>query len=191
MYNLRVRQVGTSSDSDGGLVEKIRRGDQRAFKELFRRRYAGLCRFAYRYIPSKDEVEDIVESVFEKLWLSRERLDPSKSIEAYLFKAVKNQALDILKGRAKDLVSLGDDRVDDSLASDPVKELINNDLAAALSCAIERLPRKCKIVFTLSRQENLTYSEIGEILGISEKTVENQMGRAFRLLRRHLKDFIG
>lgn len=191
MYNLRVRRAETFSESDGELVEKIRAGDQHAFKELFRRRYAGLCRFAYRYIPSKDEVEDIVEAVFEKLWLSRERLDPSKSVEAYLFKAVKNQAYDMLKGRAKDLVPLGDDRVDDSLTSDPVKELINNDLAAALSCAIESLPRKCKIVFTLSRQENLTYSEIGEILGISEKTVENQMGRAFRLLRRHLKDFIG
>lgn len=191
MYNIRVRQAEMFSESDGGLVEKIRTGDQFAFKELFRRRYAGLCRFAYTFIPSRDEVEDIVEAVFERLWINRERLDSSKSIEAYLFKAVKNQVYDNLKGRTRDFVPLGDDRVDDDSASDPVKELINRDLAIALRDAIESLPRKCKMVFTLSRQEHLTYSEIGEILGISVKTVENQMARAFRLLRRQLKDFTG
>ena len=191
MYNLRVRQAEKFSRSEGELVEKIRGGDQFAFKELFKRRYAGLCRFAYRFIPSTDEVEDIVEAVFEKLWLNRERLDSSKSIEAYLFKAVKNQVYDNLKGRTRNFVPLGEDRVDDDSASDPVKELINRDLAIALRDAIESLPRRCKMVFTLSRQEHLTYSEIGETLGISVKTVENQMARAFRLLRKQLKDFTG
>lgn len=191
MHNLRIRQAEVFSKSDGALVDGIKGGDQFAIKELFRRYYGGLCRFTYRFVRSKDDVEDIVESAFEKLWLNRERLDSSKSIRAFLFKSVKNRAYDYLREKANDLVSLEAGQIETRSGSDPVKDLVDQDLAKAISEAVEALPKKCKIVFTLSRQEGLTYAEIAEVLGISERTVENQVSRAFRHLRKRLKGYIG
>jgi RNA polymerase sigma-70 factor (ECF subfamily) len=188
---LRVRQVEVLSEPDTTLVSRIKSGDQFAVKELFRRYYSSLCRFTYKFIYSKEDVEDIVEGIFEKLWINRDKLDPSQPIKGYLFKSVRNQALDFLKNRKNRNARLGDEEYARESDQDPMKDLCDKDLAIAIQKAIERLPKKCRIVFTLNRQDGLTYSEIASVLEISEKTVENQIIRALKHLRKDLREYIG
>lgn len=198
MQSFRTRQIEIIYESDNGLFERIKRGDQFAVKELFRRHYSGLCRFTYRLVHSREDVEDIVEGVFERIWLNREKLNLNQSIKSYLFKAVQNQAFDFLRRKENKNSVLSErfrsgDGEDFAVMSysDPVQDMIDKDLATAISEAIKRLPHKCKLVWTLNRQEGLAYSEIADVLDISERTVENQIVRALKRLRKELKDFIG
>lgn len=188
--NLQTYQVKTSSLTDIDLVLKLKRGDQSASRGLFYRYYSDLCRFTNKFVRSKPDVEDIVIYVFEKLWLNKEKLDPNKSIKAYLYRAAKNRAFDFLKGKGNKVASTEEEGMEALSYSDPVLELINNDLADAIDRSVEKLPERCRLIFTLSWQENLTYVEIAEVLGLSEKTVENQISRAFKKLRKHLKQFV-
>jgi RNA polymerase sigma-70 factor (ECF subfamily) len=173
-------------------------GDQFAVRELFRRHYSGLCRFTYRLVHSKEDVEDIVEGVFERIWLNREKLNLNQSIKSYLFKAAQNRSFDLLKRKAnthhllpEQFHSLDSGEIEFASCSDPVQDMIDKDLACAVGEAIEKLPKKCRLIFTMNRQDGLTYTEIADILSISERTVENQIVRALRHLRRDLRDFIG
>jgi len=198
MQSFRTRQIEIIYESDNSLFERMKRGDHFAVEELFRRHYSGLCRFTNRMIHAKEDVEDIVEGVFERIWLNREKLNLNQSIKSYLFKAVQNQAFDFLR-RKENKHSAPSDRLPSRdreefevmSCSDPVQDMIDKDLAAAIGGAIERLPHKCRLVFTLNRQDGLTYSEIADVLDISERTVENQIVRALKHLRKDLKDFIG
>lgn len=198
MQSFRTRQIEIVYESDNNLFERIREGDQFAARELFRRHYSGLCRFAYRLVRSKEDVEDIVEGVFERIWLNREKLKLYQSIKSYLFKAVQNQALDFLRKKENKNFTLSElsgsrncEDLESVSSSDPVQDMIERDLAEAVNEAIERLPQRCRLVLTLNGQEGLTYSEIADVLEISERTVENQIVRALKHLRRDLKDFIG
>jgi len=198
MESFRTQHIELAYESDNSLFERIKRGDQFAVEELFRRHYGSLCRFAYGLVHSKEDVEDIVEGVFERIWLNREKLNLNQSIKSYLFKSAQNRSLDFLRKRASTqhlvperLNSLDSDEIVVASFSDPVQDMIDKDLACAVSEAIERLPRKCRLIFTMNRQDGLTYSEIADILAISARTVENQIVRALGHLRKDLRDFIG
>lgn len=173
------------------LVSRIKVGDELAFKELFSTYYSSLCRFVSRLIQSREDVEDIVEDVFEKIWFNREKLDPEQSIKSYLFKSVRNKALNFIRDNHEKVVEREDRDFQVVSWSNPVQDTIDQDLAKAIEEAIEKLPQRCKLIFTLHRQDGLTYSEIADVLGIRVKTVENQIARAVKYLRKSLKDFIG
>jgi RNA polymerase sigma-70 factor (family 1) len=197
MQDFRTRKLEVLTESDNSLVSKIRDGDKFAIKELFRRYYNSLCRFATRFVHSDEDVEDIVESVFEKIWTNREKLDSTQRIRSYLFKLTQNQALDFLKARGNRHIALSkwiDSEESKKLrvisCSDPAQEMIDNEVRAAVAEAIERLPQRCKLVFTLNRQEGLSYSEIADVLDISERTVANQIVRALKQLRKDLRSLI-
>ncbi len=197
MQSFLTRRPRLAYESDSSLFEKMSKGDQYATQELFCRYYNSLCRFTHRLIHQEQDVEDIVEAVFEKLWLGRGEIQPTKSVRSYLFKSVQNRAIDFLR-KNRDVHTLSIDcehgtqgeAAEPVSYSDPIQDMIDKDFAAAAMEAIERLPRKCKLVFTLKKREGLTYAEIADILEISERTVENQIVRALRHLRADLKDFL-
>gem|GEM_PF-168323 len=191
MRNLRGHPVETPPEHEEELVSKIKEGDQLAFKFLFRKYYSSLCRFTYRLVHSNEDVEDIVQSVFENIWINREKLDPGQSIRSYLFKSARNKALNNIRDNHEEAVDFGDKNLQVVSWQDSFQDMVDRELAAAVDEAIEKLPLKCKLVFTLNRQEGLSYSEIADVLGISKKTVENHIARAFDHLRKSLKDFIG
>jgi RNA polymerase sigma-70 factor (ECF subfamily) len=175
---------------DDNLVGRVRSGDKQALALLFDRHYEGLCRFVHSLIGSRLDVDDLVQEIFVKIWINKDHWDPHGSIKSYLFKAAKNQALNYLKSRrAKKSSGSADELVEVTSGMDAVSELEDKELLAALSLAITRLPRKTKIVFKLSREEGMTYSEISEIMGISVKTVEHQIARALKILRKQLLEF--
>lgn len=167
---------------------RIASGDRAAFEEAFRAHYRPLCAFANTYLNDRDRSEDLVQELFVKLWNERERLNVTTSLKAYLFSAVRNRSFNELEKvvRMKPInESLHDTPLEDSRSEED-----HTWRSARVLAAIEALPEERRKVFKLSRNEGLKYLEIAERLGISVKTVENQMGKALKTLREELADLV-
>ncbi len=166
----------------------IAAGDRNAFEALFRLHYRPLCAFAVQYVKDGDKAEDLVQDLFFRLWMDREKTNVTSSLKSYLFQAVRNRCLNAVKvqGRVRSL----NEEVDDGIEEDGRTEDEHAERAARVNAAIEALPEERRKVFKLSRHEGLKYHEIAERLGISIKTVENQMGKALRTLREELADLM-
>jgi RNA polymerase sigma-70 factor (ECF subfamily) len=179
------------SQLEGLFGKVVREGDYKAFRELFTRNYCALCTYAMRVVKVREIAEEVVSDVFVKLWKNREQIEVHTSFEAYIYRAVRNQALDYLKLKAYRLPERDSlEAVQWSLIHadhfTPLEEYAFNELFAEVQGHINALPRQCQAIFRLSREEGLRYREIAERLQISIKTVETQMGRALKVLRERI-----
>jgi RNA polymerase sigma-70 factor (ECF subfamily) len=176
---------------DAELVRRIRAGDERALETVFKAHYAGMASFVQRFVRSPDLAEELVQDVFLKLWSKREQLAEIETFRTYLFRAARNTALNYLRRaklerRWREEQGTDDDPPTTFAADD---ETVEQEVAAAVQEAINRLPPRCREIFLLSRDGGLTYAEIARSLEISVKTVETQMGRALKSLRASLHHF--
>lgn len=176
------------------LVREVREdGSRQAFEKIFRAYFKRLHGFAYSYLMQTETAEDVVQSVFLKIWSQRETWDPPGTVKQYLFNAIRNEALN--KIRHQNIVQETEADVFETF-----KELKNQthaeddynlrELQAEIQKGIEALPPRCRQVFILNRRSGLTYSEIAKYLDISINTVNTQMGRALKSLRNHLSDYL-
>jgi len=174
------------NQDDQQLIQEIREGHHDAFEALFKRHQVGLHRFAWHLTRSPEAAEDLLQTVFLKIWRNRQDWRPKGSLSSYLHRAIKNAALNYLRQQ-----NWGDERkqaLPDSHdpSASPERIYDEQESLRLIQAAVDSLPQGCRTVFILSRYENKKYGEIAEILEISVKTVENQMGRALRLLREKL-----
>jgi len=168
----------------------LRRGDEAAFEGIFRQWYEPLCGYASRLTDGDlDEAEDLVQQVFVKLWERREQLDIAWSLKGYLYKTVHNTALNRLR-TAKTHSRYLDFNAAQLEKEHTPPDFAVGELAERIQNALEKLPPQCRHIFELSRFEELKYREIADQLGISIKTVETQMGKALRLLRFQLAEYL-
>ena len=179
------------SSREQDWIAGLHSGDQATFEAVFRAYYPRLVVLVRAYVRSKETAEDLVQQLFLKLWRLHHTLEISESLNSYLFRAARNIAFNHL--RHTRVERLGQDR----MAAAPLRlvagadELVSeHDLARAIDQAVEELPERCRLVFTLSRREGLSHREIAEALGISQKTVETQIHRAFEALRHKLAPFL-
>ena len=169
----------------------LKSGDEKMFENVFRHYYGVLCNYAVSIINDQDDAEDIVQQTMIKIWEKRSMIELTTSLKSYLYRSVHNSALNRIKHGQVRKMYADDFRSNQNVSSAPASQkIIHNELHNAISNAIESLPEQCRMVFKLSRFEELKYSEIADHLGISVKTVENHMGKALRLLRENLKDFM-
>lgn len=159
-------------------------------RRIFERYYPIVRLSVLRLVNDPGVAEDLTQDLFLHLWSNRERMVITSSLDAYLRKAATNRALNYLRDKRRfEELEPDDDQV---LSADP-SELLNLEgleLQTAIDQAIDALPERCRLVFVLSRFEDMKYAEIAEELEISIKTVENQMSRALRNLRVALKAHI-
>ncbi len=172
---------------DATLCVRMRGGDEQAFEALFRRHAAALGRTAYRYVKSTALAEEVVQDVLLHVWERRASLDIHGSVAAYLYTAVCRRAMDTLKSarvseRTHDAAS--DLRDPDRT---PLESAVASDLAAAVRAALDRLPERCRQVIALRWDAELSYAEIGEVLGVTVKAVERQRQRGLKLLAKALR----
>jgi len=168
-------------------VEAIRAGDPSAFEALFHAYHAGMCSFAYRYLGARDLAEEIVQEVFLCVWERRESWHIRTSVRSYLLTAVRNAALSYLRHERvvrRRQIEIPD--AQEALAASPEVRAQEAEMITAVQEAIARLPERCRVAFTLHREQGLTYVEVAEVLGISPRTVEVQIGRALKALRKRL-----
>lgn len=170
------------------LINSIRKGDEKAFEELFRTWYHKLCLFANQYVGSADISRDVVQEVFIKIWDQHKEFEVHCSLKAYLYRSVKNQAISYLR-KTKNITEIPDIN---GLSSDDY-DLDEDALFRNISFSkriwkeVEELPERKRTIFTLYRKHGLSYKEIAVVMGITRKTVENQMGRSLNFLRERLQ----
>lgn len=185
-----------SYDCDHDLVRQINNGDKAAFEKLYRTNYVQLCDFIHRYVDSPDICEELVQDLFVSIWSMKDSWNPKGTPRSYLYKGAKNRALDYLKHREVERRYLREQKIKMenehlSASANPHNgEVVDQGLADKIEEAIERLPERGKLIFNLSRENGLTYREIADFLDISVKTVETQMGRNFKKLRKHLFEYL-
>lgn len=180
-----------ASFSDQELFTRLQVGEGSALDELFRRHYVDLCRVALRFVKNEQEAEDIVQNLFVSIWEKRSgTTDEIGAVGPYLRRAVRNRSLNFLRNQKRIPVDDADIpentvaglRADDELNQDELRNRINK--------AIDALPERCRLVFVMSKIEEMSHKEIAEALEISPKTVENQMTRAYRFLREWLGSIV-
>ena len=178
----------TADLPESALLEALREGDQAAFRQLFEQYYPGLVSGLRRFVADDQQCKDIVQEVFVELWNKRAQLQIHSNLGAYLRKASVNRALNYLKQEQRyvteDMEHLPE--IADTQAEAMMEQTELEVKEQALAAAIAGLPEKCRQVFTLSRFEQLSHKQIAEALGISTKTIENQITKAMRLLREAL-----
>lgn len=142
--------------------------------------------FSYRYVVDKQVSEDIVQDIFVYLWNNMENIDFSNNIKAYLYTAARNKSLlflDKKKVRKNYLINLEMVELDQNT---PESIAITKETSDALAKTINKLPSRRKEIFLMHRFDGLKYAEIATTLGLSVKTVETQMSRAYKHLRKHI-----
>lgn len=185
-----IRQSAQVTDQQ--TLDAIRAGNERVFEGVFREHYGALCQYANNLLRDPDDAEEEVQALFLAFWERRETILISTSLKAYLFRSVHNRCLNRIKH-----LSIRDEHrqhvsyVGEAPSRSPMDELAGQELSERIEEAMKQLPEQCRRVFYLSRFEELRYNEIAERLGISAKTVENQIGKALRILRIELADFLG
>jgi len=158
---------------------------------FFKKYYQPLCNHAYSFVQDKDEAEEVVQSAFLSVWEKRASLDIKTSLKSYLYTMVRNTSLNVIKHEKIKQKYVGEALAVEARSHESVtQKVISAELEEKIQQAMESLPEQCRLVFKLSRFEELKYAEIAEQLTISVKTVENQMGKALKIMREHLKDYL-
>ena len=175
--------------SDEELTKLIcQKNDELAFSELYRRHVRILVHTAIRKTGARTTAEDLVQEVFFKFWIGRNKFDIQKNAQAYLQGMLKYNIVNhYYQEQKKHLFSI--DEVESPADDDTREHLDYNLLSELYEQSLLKLPEKCRQVFVLSRK-GYTLKEIALTLEISEKTVEAHISKALRILRIEMKDYI-
>ena len=173
------------------LLTTLQAGDIIAFEMIFKTYYQPLCNYAYSFVQDRDEAEEIVQATFLSVWEKRDNLTIHTGVKPYLYAMVRNAALNVIKHeKIKQQHAAVEIAVAEKSVESVTRTVIASELEDRIYKALNKLPEQCRLVFKLSRFEELKYSEIAEQLNISVKTVENQMGKALKIMREQLKDYL-
>jgi len=158
-------------------------GDQSAFQKLFNTNYKYLVAVAYRYFKDEARSKDIVQDAFVALWNKRNVLEIEIGLKPYLSRAVVNKSLNEIK-RSKKIAHMENETLPEpSVEPLGLEKLALKEKQKQIQTAINSLPERCRLIFSLSRFEELSHKEIAEKLDISTKTIENQITKALKILR--------
>jgi RNA polymerase sigma-70 factor, ECF subfamily len=177
--------------SENQLLDTLKAGDITAFEMIFKTYYQPLCNYAYTFVQDKDEAEEIVQTTFLAVWEKKEVLEIRSTIRPYLYAMVRNACLNVIKHeKIKQQHATVELAMGESSVESVTRTVMANELERRIHQAMEALPEQCRLVFKLSRFEELKYQEIADQLEISIKTVENHMGKALKIMREQLRDYL-
>lgn len=169
-------------------LRRIRNGDEKAFEELFFKYYQNLCGFAVKFVKSREGAKDCVQEVFLKIWRNRDDWEINYSLPVYLYRAVRNQALNKIE-KQENYREYARQYYEEGYCDDAGTEELSNDdsrIIAQIWIIAEQMPERRRTVFELHRKHGLSYKEISKVMNITRKTVENHMGRALQDIREQL-----
>ena len=160
-----------------------------SFQQAFQQHYEPLCQYAFTLVKEEEACEDIVQEIFLRVWEKKQDLVGTEALRYYLYTATRNNCLTYLdKSKKSPVTRLTGQETAEAPAHPRERERPAADFDALLSEALNLLPPKCREVFVLSRVSKFTYQQIAETLNISIKTVENQMGKALKILRGFIRE---
>lgn len=166
------------------LQNRIYNGDTKAFKELYDCYCAPLLQVALAIARHREMAEEIVADVFIAVWRHRKDLREITNLKWYLYAATRNIALNHLRKYAHHKTWHLDEASLPEYEINPEAQLISNEMMQHINVAINALPPQCRLIFKLVKEDGLKYREVADLLNISIKTVENQVGIALKKLAR-------
>lgn len=180
-----------SIHSDEQLLQRIKCGDRKAFENIYKKYWPRLFDAAYKRIKSKEAAEEIIQELFTYIWCKRQELQLTHSFSTYIYASLKYKILNYIRAE-----TIKNRYVDSVKQTQPHfnyavdESILYNELNGVLEKEINNLPERCRQVFNLRRKENLSFKEIATKLDISINTVEKQVGKALKILRANLKDYM-
>ncbi len=179
------------SQEDAKIIKLIKSGNLKAFEEFFRSLYQPLCYYALKYVSSPDIAEEIVQDLFYTLWEKHEELSINTSLKSYMYAATHNRCIKYLDHRRIEMKYEEYVREHTDTYSEPIADGGNlKEIQQIIDKTLSSLPEKCSIIFRMNRFEGLRYNDIARKLSISVKTVEANMGKALKHLRKNLKAYV-
>jgi RNA polymerase sigma-70 factor (family 1) len=169
------------------LFQEVAKGDREAFRQLFHHYNRLLQPFVSRLTGSSEATEEVLQEVFLKLWLHRDRLKLVENPKAYVIRIVNNEAINHLRAEARDnrlraaVRQFGFEDV-----PSPEQGIFYRETEMRLNEAIERLPQSCRKIYRMSREQYMRIPEIADALNLSDSTVKNQLVKALKIIRLHI-----
>lgn len=185
---MMVKRIGPNFIDKEAIILRLKRDDKSALDLLFAYYYPRLYRFSRSILKIEDDIDDILQEVFVKIWLNRHKITNAETFNAYIFTITRNEVLNQIRAKVRDttfrdrlyLLSMATEyQQQTQLEFDEIKSLIDR--------IISELPEKRQKIFLLSRTEGLSNKEIANQLAISEKTVEDHITHAIRRIKLSLK----
>ena len=170
--------------SDENLFKACVDGDESSFEELYNRYWYKLYAEAFKRLRKAEVAEEIVQDLFTSIWLNRQKIAIHSPVGGYLYTSVRYLVLsylqkELIRNNYKSYVKGSFKDFDNS-----TEMIISfNELQEQIESHVRLLPEKCRYIYELSRKEFKTNKEIADLLGISEKTVENQLTKALGRLK--------
>ena len=165
------------------LVHSIKQGDEKAFRVMYESYFPKVINYAQKLLRSREDAREVAQDVFIKLWTKRYELDPNQSVAGLIFRITKFLAIDRIRKQEHNIKTSafsGSFEISDrSLET----EYMGKELHSIYLGSIQKLPRKRRLIFQLSRNRNLPYKKISQRLKISTKTVEAQIRLALQQIR--------
>lgn len=184
--------------TDSLIVKLLKDGNQQVFESVYEKFFGQLFIYAREYVLDSEVASEIVQDTFLKLWEIRKTIVPDTTLQSFLYRIARNNCLNYLKNikvqekyrsltySQKIEIALNFGALNDSSA----EKIISDELEKKINDTIESLPSKCKQIFLMSRFEEKKYREIANELSISEKTVENHILKALKVMRKHLSEYL-
>ena len=171
------------------LVQKLQKGDVEAF-DLVYEKYAGkLYGFTLKYLKSTDETEELVQSVFLKVWENYKTLKKESSFKSYLFTIAYNEICNTFRRRSHLQKFIGEQLNDSSQTSNETEELIDyNSIRERVEQIVSKLPERQRTIFLKSREEGKSNKEIASELELSSGTVDNYISESLKFIRSNMQD---
>jgi len=186
-FSIRSRE--STQEIDFLLDRVLKHDDYSAFEKLYHSHFNALRNFSKKLVKVNEVAEELVSEVFSKIWYSRKRIIISSSAKSYLYTAVRNISFDYLRKEKQALwTNLEDAALVTADSLDPHNHAEFEELQLKVDHAVARLPKQCRLVFQLSRNQGMKYNDIADTLSLSVKTIETQIGRALKSLRISLKN---
>jgi RNA polymerase sigma-70 factor (ECF subfamily) len=174
---------------------KIAQDDRQAFNLFFDYYYPRLLKYAYYFVDSYENAEEVVSDVFVKLLKKKNELSKIEHFSRYIYSAVKNQCFTFIQKKANQAAKLtvsSDDEADFIIceSSNPESDYLKKELIDAIRQAINNLPPKRRTIYQMIKEQGLSYQDTAELLNISKKTVEVHMGLAIAGIRRAMQEYL-
>ncbi len=169
---------------DQKLIERLKQGDESALKLIYDLYWEQLFIYSFSLLKKREASEDIIQEVFIKIWEKRDSLQIRTTLKGYLFTCVLHRVYDSFRKNKNVFSDAIFEKFDKKIqSSNPESKLIYKELEAQINTAVNLLPEKCKKVFVLSREDQLSHKEISKQLNISTKSVEAYITKALKILR--------
>ena len=185
---MEKNRVFTINDTED-IILRLKNEDKSALDELFGYYYPRLYHFSKSILKIENDIDDILQEVFVKLWLNRQKIGNPETFNSYIFTITKNEVLNLIRNNVRDqsfkdklfLQAVGEEYQQQS-------ELEFDEIKAGIERIVTNLPEKRQQVFVLSRTEGLSNREIALQLNISEKTVEDHITHAIKQIKNSMKE---